>query len=654
MAGAKFNFMRSALIALLVIVQLFTISAFAEAPDTLITLKEVSVTARRHNDFGPGHSLTTVDSLVLKLQSHQDLGYLLRRHSGIFIKGYGPGSLTTTSLRGGTAGQTALLWNGFSLQSPMNGQADLSLLPAFFADEVQVQLGGGSALWGSGAMGGAIFINNHRTAKQGFSAQAGLSTGSIGDFSQNLKLSYSLPVFSTTLRIFNRDASNKYRFANNYPDLSLSDAPIEKQQLAAFNQRGILHETWFRLGNNHQFDLRWWWQDNDRDIPPPLDFAFYESQQKDKALRLSGQYQFTLPGLLISLRGARFNDEINYKDNFGYDGTSYFTNIIGETEARWTPTNNLIITTGLNAQQVKANAQEYAMEKERASTALFASVKWQALENKLNLALSGRQEFVEGHEIPFSPSASISWNFIQNWAFKANTGYSYLLPSLNDLYWNPGGNPELKPEQGWSSDLRVERTSRESDKENKFSPFSDVSIGVYNRKIQNWVIWLPTIDNPWIWSPENRLEVRSYGLESQLGGFMRQGNNLISWNLRYVITEAKMTKTVYEGDSSLNKQLTYVPRHRAGFNLAYQYKNIGLSYNHDFAGIRYTSTDNEEWLPSFHYGDFALHYFYKFSAYQLGLNIGVENIWNTRYEVLANRPMPLRYLRAGLSLSFNQ
>jgi iron complex outermembrane receptor protein len=641
--------MRTTLIALLVAIQLFSFTAFAETPDTLITLGEVSVTARRHNDFGPGHSISTIDSLALRMHPHQDLGTLLSRHSGVFIKNYGPGSLSSTSLRGGTAGQTALLWNGFSLQSPMNGQADLSLLPAFFADEVQVQLGGGSALWGSGAMGGAIFMNNHRPAKQGFSAQLGISTISIGDFSQNLKLSFSQQNFSTTLRMFNKNASNQYSFVNPLNVEGL----IEKQQLAAFNQRGILHETWFRLGNNHQFDLRWWWQDNDRDIPPSVDFAFYESLQKDKALRLSGQYQFTLPALMIAVRGARFNDEIFYSDNFGYEGNSFFTNLVGETEARWTPTKNLVITTGLNAQQVKANAQEYVIEKERASTALFASFKWQALENKLNLALSGRQEFVEGYEIPFSPSTSISWNFIDNWAIKANTGYSYLLPSLNDLYWNPGGNPELKPEQGWSTDLRLERTIRESENNYNFKPFSVVSLGVYNRKIKNWIVWLPTADNPWIWSPENRLEVRSYGFESQVGGYWRQANNLIKWTLRYILTEAKLTKSVYEGDPSYHKQLTYVPRHKAGANLLYQYKSIGFSYNHDFTGIRYTSSDNEEWLPAFHLGDVAIHYFYRLSAYQLGLNLGVENIWNTRYQILANRPMPLRYVRAGLTLSFN-
>ncbi|MBW6498296.1 MAG: TonB-dependent receptor plug domain-containing protein, partial [Bacteroidales bacterium] len=186
-------------IGFLTFILLFSFAAFAEAPDTLITLSEVSISARRQHDFGAGHNSSTIDSTILQQQSHQHLGYLLGRHSGIFIKSYGPGILASTSLRGGQPGQTALMWNGFSLQSPMNGQADLALMPVLFADEIQVQYGGGSALWGSGAMGGAIFINNHRTRQPGFSAEAGLNTASIGDFGQSLKLNYGMQNFSTTL-----------------------------------------------------------------------------------------------------------------------------------------------------------------------------------------------------------------------------------------------------------------------------------------------------------------------------------------------------------------------------------------------------------------------------------------------------------------------
>lgn len=641
--------MRTTPIVLLVIIQLFSFTAFAETPDTLITLGEVSVTARRHNDFGAGHSSTKLDSLLLRQQSHQDLGYLLRRHSGIFIKSYGPGSLASTSLRGGTASQTALMWNGFSIQSPMNGQADLSLLPAFFADEVQVQHGGGSALWGSGAMGGAIFLNNQRPVQDGFAAQLGFNTGSVGDFGQQIKLSYKLQNFSTTVRAFNRKASNKYQFANS----TLPENPVEEQQMAAFDQRGILHETWFSLGANHQFDFRWWWQDNDRDIPPSLDFLFYESQQKDKSLRLGGQYRYSGQDILVFVRGARLNDEIRYIDNFGYDGTSSFTNLTGEIETRWVPRKDMVLSGGLNLQQTKANALEYFEEKQRNSTSIFASVKWETFNEKLELAASGRQEFVEDYEIPFAPSLGFSLKLFQNWALKGNTGYNFLLPSLNDLFWLPGGNPELKPEQGWSSDLRVERTIRESESQENFNPFSNLSIGFYTRKIQNWIIWLPTINDPWVWSPVNRLEVHSYGFENHLGGYWKTGANMLRWNLRYLFTAAEITQPAYEGDPSLNKQLTYVPRHRAGLNLSFFHKNFGLSYNHDFSGKSYTTSDNEEWLPSYHTGDVTVNWHYRLSNYRVGINAGIENIWNTRYQVVANRPMPLRFFRAGISISYN-
>lgn len=647
--GAKLKFMHAKIISLLVVLKFFCFAAFAEKPDTLIHLREVSVSARRHGDFGAGHMAITIDSLAIRHMSHYDIGTLLRRQTGIFIKGYGPGSLATTSLRGGTASQTALLWNGFNIQSPMNGQADLSLFPAFFVDELQVQYGGASALWGSGAMGGTIFINNLKPQTTGFSARAGINTASIGDFEQNLRLSYRTENFSTTLRAFNRNASNQYRFINNTPDANL----VEQQLLAAFNQKGLLHETWFELGNNHEFDLRWWLQDNDRDIPPSLDFRMYESQQKDQSLRLSGQYRFSLPGLLLFVRGARFDEKINYTDNFEYDGTSRFTTLTGETEARWMPAQNLIVSGGINAQQTRANALEYETEKKRSSTALFASVKYTAFEQKLELVASGRQEFIHDYKVPFAPSMGASFHFTQNWALKANTGFSYLLPSLNDLYWQPGGNPNLQPEQGWSSDLRIERIFRESEKENEFNPFARFSAGVYNRKIKNWIVWLPNPNDPWLWSPVNRLEVHSYGLENYLGGFWKKGETKLDWNIRYLYTVAKNTKTGYEGEASLNKQLTYVPRNQAGINLSVMHKNLGLTYDHDFTGKRFISADNQEFLPQFHTGHLAVYWHYNLSSYRFAINLGVENLWNTNYQIIAHRPMPLRLFRAGISISYN-
>jgi len=622
-------------------------SAFAEKPDTLIVLQEATVSARRHSDFGAGHHATTIDSTTISRFLASDLGSLLRWHSGVMVRSFGPGSLATASLRGGRAGQTAVLWNGFSLNSPMNGQTDLSLLPVFLADEIQIQHGGSSALWGSGAMGGAISLNNRRNANQGLSGQAGLHAGSVGDFAQTFRLDFGSRKFSSTLRFFNRDALNRYRFVNE----SIAGSPIEKQQNAGFGQTGLLHETLLRLGRSHQIDFRWWWQENHRHIPPSLDFPQFLSEQTDESLRLSAQYHVTLPEVMIFVRGARFQEDLSYHDSFDFASTSSFEFLSGEAEVRWKPVSQLTLNSGIGLQGQNAVATDYAGEKERTSLAIFTSARWEPTPEKLAIVISGRQEFIRGKQIPFTPSLGFSWTFLSEWSIKANTGYSFRLPSMNDLYWNPGGNPDLLPEQGWSSDLMLVFDNRERTLQSPFVPVAYVSAGGYYRSIRNWIVWLPQGDS-WLWMPENRAQVSSYGMESRIKGFWNASPIQAHWTLRFDHTIARNVSETAPNDPSLNKQLIYVPMNRAGVNLTLQYNQLSITYDHEFTGKRFDSSDNTTWLPSFHTGNLALHWSREILDYRFGLNITVENIWNTSFQILSNRPMPLRIIRAGIQIGF--
>lgn len=623
--------------------------AFAEKPDTLIMLQEATVSARRHSDFGVGHHATTIDSTTISRFLAADLGSLLRWHSGAMVRSFGPGSLATSSLRGGRAGQTAVLWNGFSLNSPMNGQTDLSLLPVFFADEIQLQHGGSSALWGSGAVGGSISLNILHNANHGFSGQAGLQAGSAGDFSQTIRLDFGSRKFSTTLRFFNRDALNRYRFVNE----SIAGSPIEKQQNAGFGQTGIMHETLLRLGGSHQIDFRWWWQENNRNIPPSLDFPQFLSEQSDRSLRMSAQYQVSLPEVMIFVRGARFQEDLSYHDSFDFASTSSFEFLSGEAEVRWKPVSQLTLTSGIGLQGQNAAATDYAREKERNGLAIFTSARWEPLPGKLDLVFSGRQEIISGLEIPFTPSFGFSWTFFSDWKLKGNTGYNFRLPSMNDLYWNPGGNPDLLPEQGWSSDLMVVFDGRERNRQSQFVPVAYVSTGGYYRSIKNWIVWLPQGDS-WLWMPENRAEVSSYGMESRIKGFWNASPIRAHWTLRFDHTIARNARETMPNDPSLDKQLIYVPMNRAGINFTLQYKQLSIAYDHEFTGKRFDSSDNTTWLPAFHTGNLALHWNRIILDYRLGLSLSAENIWNTRFMILSNRPMPLRIIRAGLQIGFGR
>ncbi|MBK7936794.1 MAG: Plug domain-containing protein [Lewinellaceae bacterium] len=85
----------------------------------------------------------------------------------------GPGLLATVSARGAGPTRTPVFWNGLNLQSPQHGVVDVSLLPLWPGDRLEVRYGGQSAAQSSGAMGGTILVEPAFSGGQGFSGIAG-------------------------------------------------------------------------------------------------------------------------------------------------------------------------------------------------------------------------------------------------------------------------------------------------------------------------------------------------------------------------------------------------------------------------------------------------------------------------------------------------
>jgi len=115
-------------------------------PDSVHSLSPVSICATRLKDFSIGMKVDHLDSLTLSRFQWASLGELLGTHTSLFLKTYGEGSLTTVSFRGTSASHTGVLWNGFSINSPNIDQTDLSLIPVYFFNSVEILHGGASSL----------------------------------------------------------------------------------------------------------------------------------------------------------------------------------------------------------------------------------------------------------------------------------------------------------------------------------------------------------------------------------------------------------------------------------------------------------------------------------------------------------------------------
>ncbi|HCQ17109.1 MAG TPA: hypothetical protein DIU20_12650, partial [Cryomorphaceae bacterium] len=151
-----------------------------------VNLQTVDVVEARTRNFAVGSELITIDSTRLKGRNGQSLTEVLSQEGLFYLKHYSPGNLATTSFRGANAQQTVVTWNGFNINSPLNGQFDLSLFPVNSFDEIQVQPGASSALWGSGAIGGSIHLGHKANFKPHLTIGAGLQAGSFDTYSQNL------------------------------------------------------------------------------------------------------------------------------------------------------------------------------------------------------------------------------------------------------------------------------------------------------------------------------------------------------------------------------------------------------------------------------------------------------------------------------------
>ena len=150
--------MRRAYYILIVICCLCATSTRAQL-DSLQVLPEVVVSDEKLRDFSPGLAIEKIsDSVITK--SSSSLTQLAQQETLIYLRENGPGGVSSPSLRGTTAQQTAVVWNGININSQLNGQTDFNTIATRNYDNISLRTGGGSIPYGSGAIGGSVHLNN--------------------------------------------------------------------------------------------------------------------------------------------------------------------------------------------------------------------------------------------------------------------------------------------------------------------------------------------------------------------------------------------------------------------------------------------------------------------------------------------------------------
>ncbi len=584
-----------------------------------------------------GNKLIKLDSALLSQMSHQNLGDVLANESSIFIKNYGPSNLSSSSFRGGNAAQTSVLWNGFQLNNTLNGQVDFSLIPTGFHNDVTIQYGGSSALWGSGALGGAIFLATKPQWEKGFQAKLNFTVSSFSNFQQQLSLGWGNKKISSNLQLLHQTAKNNFDYLST--DKKLNEQQIQTN--AEQKTSALKYDLFYSINARQQIQFSFWKQFNNRNIAPTILQTSSDANQKDNATRISAEWSNQRKKNKEFFRTAFFNENLFYTSNNIVDTNSVKTWIV-ETEKKWVIRNKDVVNSGINFTQNWATLNSISALKTQHNFSLFASYTMNF--KKTQTTFSARQQFWNLNKIPFTFSIGTAYSIFKNVELKANFSKVYRLPTLNDLYWNPGGNINLLPENGYTQDVGVKVFSHLK------AFYIKTEATLFSKKIKNWIQWQPQNN---FWTPKNILEVWSRGLETNTEIEWRKNDFNIKLNaMTTYIVSTNQIKTS-QNDASVDKQLIYVPMYSGFVKMSVGYKNLLLQYRQNYIGYRYTSTDNSEFLKPYYLGNFYASYLFDVKKYRTTLFFQINNIWNTSYQVVQNYAMPLQHFSAGIQIQFN-
>lgn len=606
--------------------------------DTVLILKTVDVNAQKIRQETTGQRTENWDKNDLQNQEASHLGQLLSMESGVFVKSYGLGSSATTSMRGGSAGHTQVIWNGLPVQNPMLGQLDFSLIPIGFVDDVSVAYGGNTASWGSGAISGTVFLENKPIDNEGVSASVRSELGSFGRFDQQVKMGFGEGKVRSVIRYFHQEAENDFSYELT-PDM-----PERKQTNAAIKQDGLLHEFYWKPKQNQELSTQVWWQETYREIPPRMVQARSEAKQSDRFIRSAIRWKKWGEKKVLSLRGGLFREKQGYVDPLaGLDTENNFWKGLVEVGQEWHISQKQKLQIGLNHHWLQSNAGAYGQPRQQNRTAAFALFRQRfgVWESQLNI----RQELMDGGLVPIVPVVGLEGQVLDWLKVKGKVSRNYRLPTLNDLYWQPGGNPDLKPEQGWSEEVGMEILKEKDHRIYKYE------FTFFNRNISDWVQWA-IVDGQSFYSPHNITKVWSGGIEQRIQVNWQLNKTNVRLKGGYDYIRSTYQEAVENPKFDKGEQLAYTPEHQWFGGLRIENENWSIAYQHRYTGRVGTLTFSE--LDNYHIGSLYLNYKFKTPVFQSRLFFHLENIWDTKYQVIEYRAMPGRYFRFGTSISFNK
>ena len=621
-----------------------------------------------------GVQQTKMDSVVLMENIALSVADILTFNSPIFVKNYGRATLSTVAFRGTSASHTQVSWNGMKINNPMLGMTDFSMIPSYFIDDATLLHGTSSVNETGGGLGGSIQLSTKPAKADGFGLQYIQGIGSFKTFDEFLRLTYGNEHWQTSTRVVYSSSPNDYKYRNHDKKENIYDEnmniidqyyPIERNRSGAFNDFHFLQEIYYDTKKGDKLGFNAWYINSNRELAMLTvdygDETEFENRQRENTFRTLMSWDHVRESWKLGAKAGYIytNMAYDYKRDLGngvmahmIESRSRINTLFGQVENDYYISDKWLFTANLTAHQhfvesrdrtiiqQDGNKAPVGYHKARPELTASVSAKWRPID-RLGMSVVIREEMYGNEWTPVIPALFIDGVISRKGdvVAKASASRNFRYPTLNDLYFMPGGNPDLKKESGWTYDVGL---SFSVGKDDVYSLSG--SANWFESFINDWIIWLPTTKG--FFSPDNIKDVHAYGIETKADLDIALSED---WNLGLDGTFS-WTPSINEGeprspaDQSVGKQLPYVPEYSSTVTGRLTWKSWSFLYKWCYYSERFTMSSNDVTLtgklPKYFMSNISLEKIISLKWADLSFKGAVNNLFNEEYLSVLSRPMP--------------
>jgi outer membrane receptor protein involved in Fe transport len=615
-------------------------ACIAQVSDSLV-YPEVTVTEQRIEE-AIGSSVSETDTLLYKLLQSKGLTQVLETESFISTRSYNPGGTAVFSVRGSGPQHTQVVWDGIPINDPMLGQTDLSTVSLSGISGVRVLYGGAGLTNNSGGIGGTIeLVSTRPRTEDGIDVKLNGYAGLYGIYGVSLQLRNRYKKLFGITSVEYQTSKNNFKF-KNLATIVQEDKLLEH---ALVKRIGFTKSLGLNINQRNTLSATVYYSEVSKELPPSMLMVASIETLFDRDIWASLKWRRIGKKSVISVTASYIYGNQQYFDNNEYTFHHLYQANKNLVRYKLDLGHNLHLEAGGDVfnEQARSDSSYRSQPHWRYWQAAFTSLKY-VPKNWVAAQVLVREDVIDGKFSPFQGLVGVEVKPTKWFSIKANVARNFRAASLDDLYWVPGGNRNLKNETGFSWEGGV--AFKTGIKTFRFG----FDATYFQSEIDNWIIWLPQAN---VWIPQNKRAVSSKGIETKLEASFTTGKLLFTLNGAYTWVSSKVTQGSTANDASVGNQLIYVPLHQAKAHLSVHFAKLFLLYGHQYTGFRYTTSDNKNSLPAYQISYVTLGYEYALKKHTMGINFTVDNLFNTAYQTIAWRPMPGRSFLINLSYQFN-